>query len=341
VRVLLWYWGKRGGGAQFTASLAEALGRHAETEVFSSVSTSLECISRVRQASVKSSESRLHPPVGLISAAHSLRGFDVILHTMINPLTPAGFLFCGKTPVATVIHDGRSHLGENDRVMQAARRSAIRRSSALIAPSVHVQSQIHTQLKELTRTKTSCDVIPLGPHLSLPNLFDPDGSVVFFGRFSPYKGLQNLAEFWERSAFRESVTLKVIGFGPDGEVEGLRRSGALVSNRWVHDDEVADVLQGTRLIVLPYLEASQSGVITLAQSAGIPILSTDVGGLPEQLAVGGLSVSISDFEEALSLLLRNPSMLAKLHLELQDRASDDRIWDQYANEFVNVFRRML
>jgi glycosyltransferase involved in cell wall biosynthesis len=340
VRVLLWYWGKRGGGAQFTASLAEALSRHAGIEVFSSVSQSLECIGRVRRATVETFENRLHPPVGLAAAGQSLRGFDVILHTMINPLSPIGFMCCGKTPVATVIHDGRAHLGEEDRIMRAARSVAIRRSRALIAPSIHVQSQIRNEQKNLQRSNTSCDVIPLGAHMSLPNLFDPDGAVVFFGRFSPYKGLRNLAQIWERSSYRDSVTLKVIGFGPESEVAELRRAGALVSNRWVHDDDVAEVLRGTRLIVLPYLEASQSGVVTLAQSAGIPVLSTDVGGLPEQLRVGGISVGLADFEDTFSSLLGNPSTLSKLHLELQNRSCDQTTWDQYASEFVEILQRI-
>jgi len=37
------------------------------------------------------------------------------------------------------------------------------------------------------------------------------------------------------------------------------------------------------VVVAPYIEASQSGIISIAQDRGRPVIATPVGGLPEQI----------------------------------------------------------
>ena len=46
------------------------------------------------------------------------------------------------------------------------------------------------------------------------------------------------------------------------------------------------VSEGKWFVVLPYVEATQSGVIPMAYSFGRPVIATDVGGLPEQVDDG-------------------------------------------------------
>jgi glycosyltransferase involved in cell wall biosynthesis len=60
--------------------------------------------------------------------------------------------------------------------------------------------------------------------------------------------------------------------------------GVTVENRWVLEDEVGDLLGWSDALVLPYREASQSGVAAAALAAGRRVLATRVGGLEEQLA---------------------------------------------------------
>ena len=58
-------------------------------------------------------------------------------------------------------------------------------------------------------------------------------------------------------------------------------------NKWLSDDEIAAIYRMNNVItVLPYMDASQSGIIPIAMEYGSPVISTDVGGLPEQLGYG-------------------------------------------------------
>jgi glycosyltransferase involved in cell wall biosynthesis len=266
----------------------------------------------------------------------SLRGFDVVLHTMVNPLTPIGLRSIGATPVATVIHDAVPHPGDEHRSMDLAVRDAITRSAAVITASDHVASQVEARQSH----KTQRHVIALGPHLPLPDLWDPHGPVVFLGRFAKYKGLDLLARAWARSPFRDTVQLRVIGSGPEDEVASLRSVGAFVQNSWIPDREIEQSLKGARLIVLPYLEASQSGVVTLARAGRIPVLGTNVGGLADQIGEGGLSVDPTSFEAEFQRVLSDPDVLKRIHHHLSLQPSADVQWDSIAQQYVEVLRSL-
>jgi len=55
----------------------------------------------------------------------------------------------------------------------------------------------------------------------------------------------------------------------------------IVHNEFISEDRAADYFQRASVVVLPYIEASQSGVIPMAYSAAKPVVATTVGGLPE------------------------------------------------------------
>ena len=60
--------------------------------------------------------------------------------------------------------------------------------------------------------------------------------------------------------------------------------GVTVENRWVPETEIGALLAWSDALILPYREASQSGVAAAALAAGRPVIATCVGGLREQLS---------------------------------------------------------
>ena len=60
----------------------------------------------------------------------------------------------------------------------------------------------------------------------------------------------------------------------------------IVHNEFVPEDRAADYFRRASVVVLPYIEASQSGVIPMAYSSGKPVVATTVGGLPEAVENG-------------------------------------------------------
>jgi glycosyltransferase involved in cell wall biosynthesis len=63
-----------------------------------------------------------------------------------------------------------------------------------------------------------------------------------------------------------------------------------VENRWVPEAEIASLLAWSDALVLPYREASQSGVAAAAISSRRWVVATRVGGLEEQFRDEALAV---------------------------------------------------
>jgi glycosyltransferase involved in cell wall biosynthesis len=134
-------------------------------------------------------------------------------------------------------------------------------------------------------------------------------TLLFFGYVRPYKGLKVLLEAFAALAPKGIADrLLVVGeFYEDrsGYEEKIRELGlrdrVTLVDRYVSDEEVAVYFQACDLLVLPYLSATQSGVIQIAQSFGLPVVTTNVGGLPEVVEDGitGFLVPPND-PEALS-----------------------------------------
>jgi len=117
--------------------------------------------------------------------------------------------------------------------------------------------------------------------------------LLFFGFVRPYKGLDLLidalhlarlpadffltiaGEFWQgQDQFRQQINEKSL----QNKIE--------IIDRYLPDQEVADLFQRADLVVLPYRSATGSGVIPLAYHYNKPVLVTPVGGLPEVVVPG-------------------------------------------------------
>jgi glycosyltransferase involved in cell wall biosynthesis len=112
--------------------------------------------------------------------------------------------------------------------------------------------------------------------------------VLFLGRIMKYKGLPLLVEAIEMLRAKGDPT--ELGVYGEGDIAGLapRLAGinAMVVNRWIDHEEIGAILSGYDVMALPYVEASQSGVVAAAHGAGMPVVATPVGGLGEQVLHG-------------------------------------------------------
>jgi len=55
------------------------------------------------------------------------------------------------------------------------------------------------------------------------------------------------------------------------------------NKEWLSENEIDSYIATARVVVLPYTEASQSGILLRIANLGVPIVLTSVGGLPEQV----------------------------------------------------------
>jgi glycosyltransferase involved in cell wall biosynthesis len=141
--------------------------------------------------------------------------------------------------------------------------------------------------------------------------------ILFFGRIWPYKGLEYLirAEPLITSVVPQAK-IAIAGLGED--FSRYRRMMAdpenfEVHNEFVSDEKRDDLFRRASVVVLPYIEASQSHVISMAYRYKKPVVATRVGGLPEMVDDGktGFLVNPRDINalaEAIVRLMQNEQM---------------------------------
>ncbi|HEV3322275.1 MAG TPA: glycosyltransferase family 4 protein [Solirubrobacteraceae bacterium] len=200
-------------------------------------------------------------------------------------------------------------------------------------------------------------------------LIHTDGPVVlFFGLLRPYKGLDVLLRAWrgvedkggnggkedgdggcERNGSRTGIAgaeLWIAGM-PRMNVTTLLADpppGVRIVPRFISDAELPAYFTRADLVVLPYLEADQSGVLFTALAFGKPLLLSDVGGFPEVAATGAArTVPAGDsaaLREALRELLADPAALATMAERARAAAAGPYSWDAIAHRTLELYRSL-
>jgi glycosyltransferase involved in cell wall biosynthesis len=118
---------------------------------------------------------------------------------------------------------------------------------------------------------------------------------LFLGRLASEKGVDTLLRAWEID--RPKFPLLVVGDGP--EAASLRRSAppGVEFRGQVSSDAVGAILAGARALMVPsrWYEAAPRSIIE-AYAAGVPVMASDIGALPEAV-VEGTSGSLVDTED--------------------------------------------
>jgi len=117
--------------------------------------------------------------------------------------------------------------------------------------------------------------------------------LLFFGFVREYKGLNFLLQAMERLGPEDDYHLVIVGEfydDPENYREALQRLDArgqlTLVDRYVPNEEVPAFFLASDLVMVPYVSATQSGVIQIAYGFLKPVVATTVGGIPEVVLDG-------------------------------------------------------
>lgn len=120
--------------------------------------------------------------------------------------------------------------------------------------------------------------------------------LLFFGFVREYKGLRYLIQAMPEIAARiEDTRLLIVGDFSDEESKNqyrdmIAQSGVSehidIYDGYIPDREVEKFFAASDLAILPYVSATQSGIVQIAYGFEMPVVATNVGGLPEVVADG-------------------------------------------------------
>ncbi|MFI5037844.1 MAG: glycosyltransferase family 4 protein [Solirubrobacterales bacterium] len=236
---------------------------------------------------------------------------------------------------------------------RAAQRRLYGRFDAVVVHSEHGRERL---TRELGVRESRVHLIPHGAltHLAegpvAPPPFQAERPVVlFFGLLRPYKGIDVLLEAWRGIADAE---LWIVGM-PRMDISPLLadlRSPSAPANvrldaRFIDDSELRAYFRRADLVVLPYREADQSGVLFTALAFGKPLLVSDVGGLGEVAATGAARVvragDSAALHDALKELLGDRAALAEMSESARAAAAGAYAWEGIAARTLALYESLL
>jgi glycosyltransferase involved in cell wall biosynthesis len=184
-----------------------------------------------------------------------------------------------------------------------------------------------------------------GSPRALPSGYDTELPVVLcFGLMRPYKGIDLLLEAWRGV---EGAELWIAGM-PRMDIEPLRAAappGVRFLARFVEGEELAALFRRADLLVLPYREIDQSGVLFTGLAYEKAMLLSDVGGFPEIAATGAARTfaagDVPSLRRTLRELLDDDDARERMIEHARRTAAGAHSWDAVARATLAMYERLL
>jgi glycosyltransferase involved in cell wall biosynthesis len=301
--LLLWHWGRRGGGPRYTYELAKALKDGKYCNVHLSLSRQSEIFDETAALNlpgfhVDTYSDPASAALALLRLPFIRRNFwryvrDNKITTIICTMShiwnyPVLLGRPDSSRYVLVLHDVLPHQGDDKPVRRVLLDREVEASDWLVTLTQYTRD---LAIEHNHYAADRISVIPHGvfPYLSSASAQRPAGDLLqllFFGRLMPYKGLDLLLDAYRLLKARQvPVALRIVGPGSvepyTNKLSGL--ADVFCDIRWIPEEEVGPAFESADIVVLPYREASQSGVIATAFAGGLPVVATPVGGLVEQV----------------------------------------------------------
>ncbi|MEN6519713.1 MAG: glycosyltransferase [Armatimonadota bacterium] len=124
--------------------------------------------------------------------------------------------------------------------------------------------------------------------------------ILFFGLVREYKGLKYLIEAMPAILSSVNAVLVIAGEFYDGKEKYVRLIKDLgidhcvkITDEYIPNEAVGMYFSAADLVVLPYVTATQSGIAQIAYGFDRPVVTTNVGGLPETVIDGKTGYVVS------------------------------------------------
>ena len=309
-------------------------------------------------------------------------GFDII-HANL-PLVPsfaipkdgAKAIVCAvhstwKGEAIVTKNDNPKELNPNEKamlrfnsVLRSYEKKLMNRSDALIAVSKYTVNEL-TGLYGISTDKihviyNGVDIKKFKPRPNKTQLreqfgLEPDKKIVLFvGRLYHRKGLEPLL----RSIYQvvkefNKVTFAISGTGFKEKEESLKNLAKELNIEnvvkflgYVPDEKLPELYSASDIFVLPAIYENFPFAILEAQSTALPVISTNVGGIPEFLEDGknGFVIEPGDepvLTQKLLTLLQNPKLAKNMGNQGRKMIEEQLSWDIITNQVVELYHKLL
>jgi glycosyltransferase involved in cell wall biosynthesis len=278
-----------------------------------------------------------------------LKSYDIIHFNGTNGVLPVLIFLLRKRKLVFTIHDIHSHSGEKTRYNFGERlnKYIIKSRFPLI---VQNYSDYKYLIKKYSAISKKFNFIPFGV-LDIYKEFEGNNfktfssDLLFFGRISPYKGIEYLIEAIKK-LYSRGIKMNVIIAGNGDtcfQTEDLEKFGIKLINRYIKNEELVALIMNTKVVVCPYTDATQSGVIMTAFAFNKPVVASAVGSFNEVIQDGfnGYLVPPMDSDELalkISLLIGDNNLQKDMsrNIELFNN-SGEYSWEQIGENMQKFY----
>ena len=275
---------------------------------------------------------------------------DVVHYQGFHPWFDLALALWHRYPLVFTVHDFQAHPG--DKLTQKTpfwlEMLARRRAEQIIVHSQHVGTLMMQQLGGAGENLSLVPHIQIGQDLSSSMAEEEEHLILFFGRIWEYKGLEYLIRAEPSISARvPRVRILIAGQGEDFSRYArmmVHPERFIVDNEFISEERTAEYFRRASIVVLPYIEASQSGVIPLAYSAAKPVVATEVGGLPEMVEHGRTGYLVAprnaaQLAEAVVRLLLDRNLRREMGLNGKRKIEAECSSEVIARKTIEVYRR--
>lgn len=259
--------------------------------------------------------------------------------------------FPKRIPLVVSIHDPRHHSGDKDsqRTPQWMMDFGYLQADRAIVHGEQIRQVCVEQVgvrNEIIHTIPPVpDVIP-GEAATLEQIEEDDRLVLFFGRIWGYKGLDYLIRAEPLISERvPDVKIMIAGKGEEFdryEQMMVNQERFIIHNDYIPVQQRDEYFKRASIIVLPYIDATISGVIPVAYTFGKPVIATTVGILPEMVDHGETGLLVEPKNEtalanAVIELLEDPARRQQMGVQARKKIETDLSPDTLARQTIEVY----
>jgi len=289
------------------------------------------------------------------------RQYDIIHFQEYGPLWMALFWrIYRKFPLVMTVHDPYQHPGIPfpQRVYQdIMQRIFIHRAKKIIVHGSLLKNQVLKRYYK--KANKNVVIIPHGD-FTIYNYWDKDGissnkispnkNILFFGTVRANKGLEYLIK--AEPIIRKCLSdYKIIIAGKCDVFERYEKNiepGARIEvvNKYIPNREVPKYFRDASVVVLPYISATQTGIIPLAYSFGKPVIATNVGAIPEIVEDGKTGILVDPRNEkalayAIIKLISDNNILKEMSKNALQYCKENLSRDSVAVKTIKIYSEII
>jgi|WetSurMetagenome_2_1015567.scaffolds.fasta_scaffold23099_4 glycosyltransferase involved in cell wall biosynthesis len=286
--------------------------------------------------------------------AKALENYDIIhFNGMDATILLINYFLKNKKKVFT-IHDVKLHSGEKGKIYNVAESICMWLIKSKYQVLIQNKFDYNDIIKKYPDKIRKINLIPF-KNLNIfksflnENLSVVKSDILFFGRISPYKGLNYLVDAIKMvNKVYPDIRVLIAGSGTiDRNIKEKLNGSFIIYNRYLSNEEMAGFVANTKIVVCPYTDASQSGVVMTSFAFGKPIIASNVGGFLDVIEDGvtGILVpprNVDELAKAIISLLSDEKKIISMSKKITEECENGMLsWNSIINDANNVYQKTL